>query len=349
MTSMPKTMFNRYPSDGVGSGSPIKLRLLPFIALMVSLAACGGSAETATTSTLTTMAASTTPPDCAEIDTSSRAVLYQAVQDGAIPAEMPPRLKLAMEEVPPDLLTSLLYAGCAAERVDDLAFERVAWTNGIGLMVVALQEWPGEGALVGLPFGGEAHQAGVVQVSAADEMANERTRVVHLFDGVKVVTVATFSLTTLSIEKVEEIAWAIFDVMPLDPSNRTGIGASRSLGDFLAAVPTNQITVGDPEGIPDLSPFTLTLGMAHATYSVTALGSVLTVFDFGAVGAADRAAAAISRDGYTIAHGPYEVDGTPRYWQWDRLIIQYMANDSALIERLDEVVGPVFAGGTVDS
>jgi hypothetical protein len=242
-----------------------------------------------------------------------------------------------------------VYAGCAAESVDDLIFERIVWTNGIGLMIVALQEWPGDGALVGLPFGGAAHQAGVVQVSTADEMVGERTRIVHLFDGVKVVTVATFSLTTLSIEQVEEIAWAVFDVMPLDPSNRTGIGASRSLDDLLVSLPTNQISFGDPEGVVDLSPFTLALGMAHAAYSVTAAGSVLTVFDFGAVGAADRAAAAISRDGYTIAHGPYEVIGTPRYWQWDRLIIQYMGSDSTLIERLDEVVGPVFAGGTGDS
>jgi hypothetical protein len=318
------------------------------VALMVALAACGGGTEVVTTTTSPEVAGSAAHTGCVEIDTSSRAVLYQAVQDGAIPAEMPPRLKASMEAVPPDLMTSLLYAGCAAESVDDLAFEKSVWTNGIGLMVVALQEWPGDGALVGLPFGGKAHQAGVVQVSAADEMADERTRVVHLFDGVKVVTVATFSLTTLSIEQVEELAWAVFDVMPLDPSNRTGIGTSRSLDELLAALPTNQITVGDPEGISDLSPFTLALGMAHASYIVTSLGNVLTVFDFGAVGAADRAAAAVSSDGYTIAHGPYEVEGTPRYWQWDRLIIQYMGNDAALIERLDEVVGPVFAGGTVD-
>jgi len=320
-----------------------------FVALMVTMAACGGSPGAVATTTTPEAGTSTADTDCVEIDTSSRAVLYQAVQDGAIPAEMPEQLKKSMEAVPPDLLTSLLYVGCAAERVGDLTFERTVWTNGIGLMIVSLQEWPGDGALVGLPFGGEAHQAGVVQVSAADEMVGERTRVVHLFDGVKVVTVATFSLTTLSIEKVEEVAWAIFDVMPLDPSNRTGIGASRTLDDLLASLPTNQIAIGEPDDIPDLSPFTLALGMAHATYSVTALGTVLMVFDFGAVGAADRAAAAVSGDGYTIAHGPYEVEGTPRYWQWDRLIIQYMGNDSALIERLEEVVGPVFAGGTVES
>ena len=346
---MPKTMSSRSPSDGAVSRSPIMSRPALFGALMVTLVACGGSAETIATTTTPEVGRSTADTDCAEIDTSSRAVLYQAVQDGAIPAEMPPQLKKSVEAVPPDLLTSLLYAGCAAERVHDLTFERTVWTNGIGLMIVSLQEWPGDGALVGLPFGGVAHQAGVVQVSAADEMAGERTRVVHLFDGVKVVTVATFSLTTLSIEQVEEVAWAIFDVMPLDPSNRTGVGASRTLADFLASLPTNQISIGDPEGIPDLSPFTLATGMAHATYSLTASGSVLTVFDFGAVGAADRAAAAVSRDGYTIAHGPYEAEGTPRYWQWDRLIIQYMGNDSTLIERLDDVVGPVFAGGTVES
>jgi len=77
-----------------------------------------------------------------------------------------------------------------------------------------------------------------------------------------------------------------------------------------------------------------------------AAGSPVKVFDFGGVGAADRAAAAVSSDGYTIAHVPYDVPATPLYWQWDRLIIQYMGGNEVLIARLDEVLGPKFAGGS---
>jgi hypothetical protein len=222
----------------------------------------------------------------------------------------------------------------------------MAWTNGIGLLLVSWQEWPGDRAIVMAPFGGSTHQAGVVEVSAIDEMANERTRVVHLFDGVRVVTVATYSLTTLSIERVEEVAWAVYDAIPADASNRVGVGASRSLDEFLTALPSDQVLVGDPEGLSEMSPFTATMGMAHATYLFTAAGRPVKVFDFGGVGAADRAAAAVSSDGYTIAHVPYNVTATPLYWQWDRLIIQYMGGNEVLIARLDEVLGPKFAGGS---
>ena len=270
--------------------------------------------------------------------------MFQAAREGEVSADVPSQLGKAIESVPPVLFRSVLYLGCSSEEVDELRFERMAWTNGIGLLLVAWQEWPDDGDLVGVPLGGNTRQAGVVEVSSIDEMAFERTRIIHLFDGVRVVTVATFSLTTLSIEQVEEIAWAVYDAIAVDVSSRPGVGTSRSLDALVVALASDEVSVGDPEGLPEMSPFTAALGMAHATYQLTAAGNVVAVFDFGAVGAADRAAASVSRDGFTIAHLPYDVVATPRFWQWDRLIIQYMGENPVLIERLDEVAGPAFAG-----
>ena len=283
-------------------------------------------------------------PSCFGGDLQARSALFESAKAGAVSTEVPPQLGAAVDAVPSTLLGGLIYAGCSVEQIDDLTFEQMAWTNGIGLLLVSWQEWPGDGVLVGTPFGGESHQAGVVEVSAIDEMAIERTRVVHLFDGVRVVTVATYSLTTLSIEQAEDIAWAVYDAIPVDASSRVGVGASRSLDELLAALPSDLVLVGDPEGVSEMSPFTATMGMAHATYLVTAAGNTIHIFDFGGVGAADRAAAAVSSDGYTIAHAPYDVTATPRYWQWDRLIILFMGDNELLIARLDEVVGPSFAG-----
>lgn len=315
------------------------------LALSLVISACGGGTggPDPSIAPVSEIPAPVVGVTCFGGDFQARSALYESVK-AAVPADVPSQLSMAIEAVPPTLLGGLIYAGCSAEQVDDLKFEQMAWTNGIGLLLVSWQEWPGDGDIIGVPFGGSAHQAGVVEVSAIDEMAIERTRVVHLFDGVRVVTVATYSLTTLSVEQAEEIAWAVYDAIPVDASNRVGVGASRSLDEFLAALSSDQVLVGDTEGLSEMSPFTATMGMAHATYLVTAAGSTLTVFDFGGVGAADRAAAAVSSDGYTIAHVPYDVTATPHYWQWDRLIVRYMGGNALLIARLDEVVGPSFAG-----
>jgi hypothetical protein len=326
------------------------VRRTTLIVGMLILAACsGGAAGDDTPTTSTTM-----PPvpvatgGCTGVDTHSRPALQQAAEEGRIATGGPALLGPAMEDVPQGLLTAIVYAGCYAEEVDALSFERMVWTNGIGVLDVSWQEWPGDGVSVTVPFPGDTHQAGVVQVSASDGMHSERTRLVHLFDGVRVVTVATFSLTTLSIEQVEEMAWAIYDGLPFDSSRRTGIGASRTLADFLAALASPLIPLSDPVSVAELSPFTTGLALAHASYRVTAAGHTVTVYDFGAVGAADRAAAAISSDGYTIARLPYDVGATPRYWHWDRLLVQYMGDDQDLIARLDEVAGPAIAGGVTE-
>lgn len=326
------------------------VRRTSLIVGMFILVACGGAASSgdATPTTETTTPTPVATGSCTGIDTHSRPALQRAAEEGQVAPDGPTLLGGAIEDVPQGLLTAIVYAGCYAEEVDDLSFERMVWTNGIGVLDVSWQEWPGDGVSVTVPFPGDTRQAGVVQVSTSDGMQTERTRLVHLFDGVRVVTVATFSLTTLSIEQVEEMAWAVYDGLPTDSSRRTGIGASRTLADFLLALPNPLIPVSDPVSVAELSPFTTGLAFAHASHRVTAAGHTVTVYDFGAVGAADRAAAAISSDGYTIARLPYDVVATPRYWQRDRLLIHYMGNDEDLIARLDEVAGPAIAGGEPD-
>ncbi len=313
--------------------------------LTIVLAACGGAVKPIT-STAPVAPDSTVATGCMGGDFQAHSVLFRAAEEGEIPADVPSQLGLALEKVPPALLGGLLYAGCSAEQVDDLTHELMAWTNGIGLLLIAWQEWPGDGDLGPLPLGGEIRQAGIVQVSTVDQLVDEeaRTRIIHLFDGMRVVTVASYSLTTLPTDKLEEIAWTIYDAIPVDTSNRTGIGVTRSLDELLAALASDLLTVEDPEDVPDLSPFTATLGIVNATYRFTAAGNVITVFDFGGIGAADRAAATVSSDGYTIAHTPYEVSATPRFWRWDRLIIRFMGDNDLMLARLDEVIGPAFAG-----
>lgn len=319
-------------------------RLFIPITVAVLTAACGSSA-TPVTEALADTPAATTAAVCSDGDYGSRTVLHESAKAGEIASDVPPHLGAAIEAVPEALFTAVLYAGCFLAGEGGLAFEQMAWTNGIGLLIVAWQEWPGDGDLVELPLGGTARRAGVVQVSTIDTAGPERTRVVHLFDGARVVTVATFSLTTLSTDQVEELGWAVYDAMPLPPGSRAGAGASRKLDDLLSALPTDEFTVGDPEGRVEMSPFTAAVGTAHATYEFTAGGADVIVFDFGAVEAARRAAAEVSSDGYTIAHSPFEVVAVPHFWRWDRLIVLYMGGDPVVLDRISEVMGRPFAQG----
>ncbi len=310
-------------------------------ALLVLVVACGGGDTTRATSSFVPVTAAS---GCSGGDYRSRAALYSAAQAGEVPSGTPRRLGRAVAAVPPALFSSVLYVGCSAEEVDDLGFEQMVWSNGIGLLLISWQEWPDDGDMGVLPFGGTSRQAGVVQVAAMDETAVERSRVVHLFDGFRVLTVATFSLTTLSIEQAEEIGWAVYDALPVDMNETSGRGVSRTTDQFTSSLESDQITVGDPGGVDEMSPFTATLGIAHTTTRFTVAGSEIRVYDFGAIGAARRAAASVSTDGYTIAHFPFEAVASPHFWSWDRLIILYMGDDTTLIERMNEVVGPPFAG-----
>jgi len=316
------------------------------LALSLVAGACGGSAASSPTTTTTSSTVPASPVDCAGVDLRARVGVYEVAQQGEISQGVPPMLGDAVASVPEGLFTGVLYGGCDASRVNGLGFEQMVWTNGIGVLSVALQQWPDDGPLTPLPFGGELRQAGIVEVAALDADAAERTRVVHLFDGMKVVTVATYSLTTLSIDRVEELAWAVYDALPVGRLAESDVVA-RTFDELFAAIPDDVVSVSGLEDAPELSPFTVTMGTAVATRRFIAAGSVVTAYDFGAIGAADRAEAAIAPDGYTIARQPYDVTGTPRFWRWDRIILHYMGDDPELLTRLVEVLGQPFAGAEV--
>ena len=317
------------------------------LSLLVALAACGDATADPVTTLIPETPVPTATDGCVGNGFEGGSVSLRLVEASASPSQVPVRLGVATDAVPATLLDGVHYVGCQSEWVDDLAFEAMAWTNGIGLLFIYWQEWPGDGDLGSLPLGGDIQQAGIVQVSSVDQLfdENSRTRIVHLYDGARVVTVATFSLTTLSIEKVEEIGWAVYDAIPVDPSSRAGVGVTRTLDELMVALASGQLTVEAPEGVHEMSPFTSALGVAHATQKFIVGGNTVTVFDFGGVGAADRAAAVISSDGYTIAHLPYEVSATPHYWQWDRLIVQFMGDSGPVIALFEDVIGSALVGG----
>ncbi len=305
---------------------------------------CGDGAPAATTTT----PLATTPSQgdrCGDGDYGPRQTAYAAARAGEVPPDRPLRLGSAVAAVPESLFSGVEYIGCTTEEIAGLGFEQMGWTNGIGLLLLSWQEWPDDDDSGALPFGGSSRQAGIVQVSAMDVMATERTRVVHLFDGFRVITVATFSLTTLSVDQAEEIGWAVYDALPIGTATQGRGGGSRTVDDFLAALQTDQVSVGDARAIDEISPFTSILGIAHTTSQFTVSGSDIIVFDFGALGAARRAKESVSSDGFTIAHEPYEMAAPfPHFWHWDRLLILYLGEDEVLLERMNEVVGRQFAG-----
>jgi hypothetical protein len=318
-------------------------KLVAATALAVVISACGGGTEPASVAsapsdTITT----TTPVACSGADFRARVALYQAAGRGEIAYLPPPTLGAAAAAVPEGLFTGVAYAGCHAETVDGLGFEQMMWTNGIGVLSVSWQQWPDDGPLVALPFGGEARQAGIVQVSAIDTEARERTRIVNLFDGRRVITVASYALTTLSVEQLEEISWAIYDALPLPGPSPAS--PQRGVDELLAAIDSDTVSVSALDGVTALAPFTENLAMPVVTRSFIAGGATLFAYDFGAVGATDRAQAAISSDGYTIARNPYAITATPRFWRWDRIILTYQGDDPELLARLLEVLGQPFAG-----
>lgn len=313
------------------------------IGLVLVLTACGGSTDAAPGATTPPQSvASTTPSACSGVDFRARVARYGEAGRGEIAYLPPPTLGSAVAAVPDGLFTGVAYAGCDAEVIDGLGFEQMMWTNGIGVLSLSWQEWPDDGPLLSLPFGGESRQAGIVQVSATDTDGRERTRIVHLFDGRRVVTAASFALTTLSVEQLEEITWAIYDALPLP--GPAAVSPQRGLEELLATIESDTISVSAVEGVSALVPFTENLAMPVATRSFIAGGATMFAYDFGAVGATDRAQAAVAADGYTIARNPYTVVATPRFWRWDRIILTYQGDDPELLARLVEVLGQPFAG-----
>ena len=327
------------------------------LTLTLVLASCGGGAAAPDTSaatsstTITSMAASCPHgvlsgsgdgPDYLAFQTA-----FAAAESGELLEGRPRLLGPAAEGIPQDLMVGLRYLGCSS--IDgDVVYEEMAWSNGIGLMLITWHEWPHVQDPSGMPFGGEAAQAGVVQVStAAAGQEGARLRVVRLFDGLKIVAVTTFGLSTMSIEQVEQVAWAVYDGLPIDLDGAEAGGMT--VPEVLEMVRSDQVTVSDPEPVAELAPFTRQLGAAPASYSAVIDGTGVRLFDFGLPAVAERMASMISSDGYTVAHMPYEWEGQPHFWLVDRVIVLYQGSHDSFVELLTEVLGPPLAPSPAES
>lgn len=321
------------------------------LCLILFLAACGGDSPASVageTASTTTPAAGRCPSG--EItrqgdgaDYLNLAGSHQRALEGVIPDGRPTFLGPASDAIPEDLMVGLEYTGCAALGPPS-NFEEMAWSNGLGLLLVSWHEWPRVADPSMAPFGGTSRQAGVVQVSHMETGTEEsRMRVVRLFDGLKLVAVSTYGLTTMSIEQVEDVAWAVYDGLPMNMEG--GATSGVTVSEVLDGVRSDAVTVSEAEGIMDVSPFTARTGAAHTSYSAVIDGTNVLLYDFGIPQVAERAAGMISPDGFSLAHQPYDWQGTPHFWQLDRVILLYEGGSESFLDLLIEEFGTPFAGG----
>lgn len=326
-------------------------RVSIILSFLVVLAACGGEAPADVTEATP---ASTIPAAVAQCpsgvitargdgaDYLNLAGSHQRALEGGIPDGRPAFLGQASDAIPSEMMVGLEYTGCSALGPPS-NFEEMAWSNGLGLLLISWHEWPKVADPSTTPFGGTSRQAGVVQVSHVETGTEEaRMRVVRLFDGLKVVSVSTYGLTTMSIEQVEEVAWTVYDGLPVDMDGGETSGATVS--EVLDAVRSDAVTVSDAEGIADVSPFTARTGAAHTSYTANVGGTNVILYDFGIPHVADRAASMISLDGFSVAHQPYDWTGDPHFWQLGRVILLYQGTSETVLELLVEELGAPIAG-----
>jgi hypothetical protein len=323
--------------------------------VLIVFTACGGDGSTSITeapSTTIASPAATCPsgvlaergdgPDYLNFVGSHERALQGGIPDGK-PAILGP----ASEAIPTDLMVGLEYIGCSA--LDGISsFEEMAWTNGIGLLLVSWHEWPRVEDPSSAPFGGNARQAGVVQVSQLETGSGDaKMRVVHLFDGLKVVSVSSYGLTTMGIDQVEDLGWTVYDGLPIDMEGAPEIGVT--VESVLELLRSDQRTVTNATGIPDVSPFTSRAGAAPMSYSTVVDGTELLLYDFGVPEVASRAARMISTDGYSVAHQPHDWTAQPHFWRMGRVILLYQGGSAEFVQLLTEEIADPIAGGEIET
>lgn len=316
--------------------------------MLLVASACGGDAPAATTAVpaeaVTALSecpsgvleARGTGPDYLNIVGS-----FAVASDGRIPDGVPHHLGPASVGIPSELMVGLRYTGCTALGGVS-SFEEMAWSNGIGLMLISWFEWPRTTDPSAAPFGGEASQAGIVQVSRIETGTEDsRMRVVRLFDGLKVLSVSTYGLTTMGIGGVEEVAWAVYDGLPIDMEGAPEIGTDV---DGVLEIPrSDERTVSEAVPLNAVSPFTARAGLVHTSYSAVVDGTDVLLYDFGVPEVAQRAAQMISVDAYSIAHQPYAWSGEPHFWRLGRVIVLYQGSSNSFREFLTEELGEPIA------
>jgi hypothetical protein len=319
-----------------------------FTAMLLVVSACGGGDTAATT---VAAAASTLPPaECPSGVLDARGDgpdylnivgSFAAAGEGRIPDGVPTHLGPAVTAIPSEQMVGLAYTGCSSLGGPS-NFEEMAWSNGIGLMLVSWFGWPRVSDPSAASFGGEASQAGVVQVSRIETGTEDsRMRVVRLFDGLKVLSVSTYGLTTMGIDGVEQVAWAVYDGLPVDLEGAPEIGITV---DGVLDIPrSDQRTVSEATPVSAVSPFTARAGAVHATFSAVIDGTDVLLYDFGMPDVAQRAAQMLSIDGYSIAHQPSTWSGEPHFWRLGRVIVLYQGSSGGFLEFLTAELGDPIA------
>ena len=267
---------------------------------------------------------------------------YERATAGDLEDGVPRLLGPATQAIPEELMVGLAYTGCSY-LTGDSGFEEMAWSNGLGLLLISWHEWPKVDDPSVMPFGGTAAQAGIVEVSHIESGSEEsRLHIVRLFDGIRLVSVSSYGLTTMSSERVEEVAWAVYDGLPVDMAGTPE--TSPTVDELLDSLRSDERTVGEAEASTELSAFSLNLGAAHTSYTAVIDGRGVSLYDFGVPEVAERVLSAVSADGYSIAHMPHDWSGPPYFWRIGRLIMLYEGADEEFLEFVIGELGPPQAG-----
>ena len=78
---------------------------------------------------------------------------------------------------------------------------------------------------------------------------------------------------------------------------------------------------------------------------ITVNGGEVQVFEYSADASADAEAALVSPDGGSVGTSMISWIAPPHFYKKSRLIVLYVGDNTAVIEALEGVLGPQFAGG----
>lgn len=74
-------------------------------------------------------------------------------------------------------------------------------------------------------------------------------------------------------------------------------------------------------------------------------GQEIQVYEYEDANQAEDDSSQISSDGTQIGDNPVRWAGTPHFYRSGKIIVQYIGDDATVLQLLDDVLGPQFAGG----
>jgi hypothetical protein len=111
------------------------------------------------------------------------------------------------------------------------------------------------------------------------------------------------------------------------------------------ALETAGFTVVQSEGNPANSPFTMIhVPFPHGFAQLSLDSQELSVYEFPDPDTAERAEDAVSPDGWGVAGSRFQWTGAPHFWLSGRVIVLYLGEDWAFVEKMSQILGVQFAG-----